>query len=270
MVKVYKEEFELKDIPFADKKLEIEIKLYVKGMMEFMSDADGEGITYIKGKLSVFVMSAISMFAQEGCEYEAIHRRPILPVMVELLNEAGDLEPSFEIKNIYFIEIHPVDEDYKKIIEARKRIKLKETTVSSVNESATAASESTNINQTDTWTCPKCGESARGQFCSSCGTHKSILDNDNNISSNQPDHRRLCPSCGSNLTDRPIRIKFCPKCGKMLSAGVSNKVLDEIKIKFANDEYGKVQAIKYYRDQTGASLSEAKKAVEQVLEKSLI
>ena len=180
MNKVYKETFELKEIPFTDSRLEIDIKLYAKGMMEFASDADEAGITSIKEKLSGFVMLAIDTFAQEGCEYEAIHRQPILPVIIELLDKAGNTEPSFEVKNMYFTELHPADEDYKKIIEARKRIKPKE---------------------------------------------------------------------------EPV------------STGASNPVLDEIKTKLANGEFGKVEAIKYYVAQTGVGLAEAKKEVEQILGK---
>ena len=49
---------------------------------------------------------------------------------------------------------------------------------------------------TDTWTCPKCGAQASGNFCSKCGTKKPESD------------KWYCPNCGQENT-----VNFCSKCG---------------------------------------------------------
>lgn len=208
MDKVYKKEFELRNIPFPDKKLEIEINLYAKGMMEFMSDADENDIANIIETLSELARLVIGSFALEGRGYEDVHRKPILPAIKELLNKTYGSESSFEIKNMYFTEIHPDDADYKKIIEARKRLRLNEKAVSSANNP-------TITNQVNEWTCHKCGKPARGKFCPSCGTPKQISNGDV-FSANQLKHISSCSLCGLDLTNRPTGIKFCPKCGNKL------------------------------------------------------
>jgi membrane protease subunit (stomatin/prohibitin family) len=49
--------------------------------------------------------------------------------------------------------------------------------------------------QADGWTCPGCGKTAFGKFCTECGTKK-------------PEDGWTCPSCG-----KKNKGKFCAECG---------------------------------------------------------
>lgn len=141
MAKVYRETFELSDIPFSDKNLEIEIKLYAKGIIEFMSDSEEAGRAIVKEQISGRILSAIDMFAQKGCGYEIVHRQPVFSVVKELADKADNTKDIFDIKNIYFTELHPVDADYDRIIQARKGPIPKEVTDQAVQISPSPLDE---------------------------------------------------------------------------------------------------------------------------------
>lgn len=80
----------------------------------------------------------------------------------------------------------------------------------------------------------------------------------------------FCPSCGADISARP-NAKFCTKCGAPLrsAAGVENAASESPLAAHIRQNYTtatKVKAIAYYREQTGAGLAEAKRAVERILE----
>ena len=54
-------------------------------------------------------------------------------------------------------------------------------------------------NSDQKWTCPKCGATCTGNFCTVCGEPKPAMG--------------YCPSCGKPV---PQDAKFCPHCGKQL------------------------------------------------------
>ena len=58
--------------------------------------------------------------------------------------------------------------------------------------------------QTQQWTCPNCGASNTGNFCTNCGTKK-------------PEEKlSFCPNCGAPVPDPSNPPKFCPQCGNRL------------------------------------------------------
>ena len=58
--------------------------------------------------------------------------------------------------------------------------------------------------QTQQWTCPNCGASNTGNFCTNCGTKK-------------PEAKlSFCPNCGAPVPDPSNPPKFCPQCGNRL------------------------------------------------------
>lgn len=79
-----------------------------------------------------------------------------------------------------------------------------------------------------------------------------------------------CPSCGADLSARP-NAKFCTKCGAPLrsAAGAENAATESPLAAYIRRNYTtatKAKAIAYYREQTGAGLADAKRAVEKILE----
>ena len=54
------------------------------------------------------------------------------------------------------------------------------------------------------WTCPQCGASNTGNFCTNCGTKKPEVK------------LSFCPNCGAPIPDPSNPPKFCPQCGNKL------------------------------------------------------
>lgn len=175
MENLYREEFELEKIPFTDKELEIEITLFAKGIVEFTSSADGERISSTKQVLSALIAMIITTLGKDGAGYDDIQRRPFLPFMKEFLAESYEEDVSLELKNIYFTEIHPSDDDYIKIIEAKRLKKQK------------AASSSTAAPSSGSG--PSSEQSANKRICPSC---KADL-------SDRSEGMQFCPKCGAAL-----------------------------------------------------------------------
>lgn len=63
---------------------------------------------------------------------------------------------------------------------------------------------------TSTWTCPQCGITNTGKFCSECGTKK-------------PDASLKCPKCGSPVSPQS---RFCPECGQKLQSEPPSEASD--------------------------------------------
>lgn len=125
MANYFKEEFELERIPFTDNELGIEITLFAKGIVEFTSSAEEERISSIKRDLSALVAMIITTLGKDGVEYDDIQHRPFLPFMKEFLTESYKEDTTLELQNVYFTELHPSDDDYEKIIEAKRLRKQK-------------------------------------------------------------------------------------------------------------------------------------------------
>lgn len=69
----------------------------------------------------------------------------------------------------------------------------------------------------------------------------------------------ICPTCSF---ENPPGIDRCQKCRTLLEVGKSNPVALEGQIRVLLAQGQKIEAIKAYREATGASLAEAKDAVE--------
>ena len=89
----------------------------------------------------------------------------------------------------------------------------------------------------EAWTCPGCGASAAGNFCSKCGTKR-------------PDEGPwLCPGCGTECTEN-----FCPKCGtKRPDAAVpvtaeEDLIRLDLDIAFAKNAYFSTYDVKLFVD----------------------
>ena len=63
---------------------------------------------------------------------------------------------------------------------------------------------------TSTWTCPQCGITNTGKFCSECGTKK-------------PDASLKCPKCGNPVSPQS---RFCPECGQKLQSEPPSEASD--------------------------------------------
>lgn len=63
---------------------------------------------------------------------------------------------------------------------------------------------------TSTWTCPQCGITNTGKFCSECGTKK-------------PDASLKCPKCGNSVSPK---ARFCPECGQKLQSEPPSEASD--------------------------------------------
>lgn len=63
---------------------------------------------------------------------------------------------------------------------------------------------------TSAWTCPQCGITNTGKFCSECGTKK-------------PDASLKCPKCGNPVSPQS---RFCPECGQKLQSEPSSEASD--------------------------------------------
>lgn len=63
---------------------------------------------------------------------------------------------------------------------------------------------------TSTWTCPQCGITNTGKFCSECGTKK-------------PDASLKCPKCGKPVSPQS---RFCPECGQKLQSEPPSEASD--------------------------------------------
>lgn len=63
---------------------------------------------------------------------------------------------------------------------------------------------------TSTWTCPQCGITNTGKFCSECGTKK-------------PDASLKCPKCGKPVSPQS---RFCPECGQKLQSEPPSELSD--------------------------------------------
>lgn len=209
---IYREEFELKEIPYDDKTLGISITLYTKGVAEFQSDGDSVCIAEAKDILPGFMLSVLGLLAQEGCGYGDIHRQDIFPATKKLFDKTNKTDLSFEIKKVYFTEIYPSDADYPRIIEAIKENKTKEKNISEkvgvVNEASDDRKAAKADSAAKIWICPKCGKQSDTKFCSSCGTSREKQAGGELL--------KKCPSCGKNLAERPD-IRFCPVCGTSLN-----------------------------------------------------
>jgi ribosomal protein L7/L12 len=75
---------------------------------------------------------------------------------------------------------------------------------------------------------------------------------------------RCCPFCNH---ENPVGIRLCPNCGAALPESIgSAQALEEWKqeIRALLGEGQKIQAIKVYRERTGAGLGQAKEAVEAI------
>lgn len=158
MANYYKEEFELEQIPFTDKELGIEITLFAKGIVEFTSSAEEERISSIKRDLSALISMIIATLGKDGVEYDDIQHRPFLPFMKEFLTESYKEDTTLELQNVYFTELHPSDDDYEKIIEAKRLRKQK---------AAKRICPSCNVDLSDCPEgirfCPKCGAALSAQ-----------------------------------------------------------------------------------------------------------
>ena len=63
---------------------------------------------------------------------------------------------------------------------------------------------------TSTWTCPQCGITNTGKFCSECGTKK-------------PDASLKCPKCGKPVSPQS---RFCQECGQKLQSEPPSEASD--------------------------------------------
>ena len=63
----------------------------------------------------------------------------------------------------------------------------------------------------DAWTCPNCGKTAKGKFCTECGTKRPAAADG-----------WTCPSCGA-----VNKGKFCAECGTKKPAGVPQYKCDK-------------------------------------------
>lgn len=64
-------------------------------------------------------------------------------------------------------------------------------------EPQNANTQTTKVEEKDTWTCPNCGKTRDGKFCSECGAKKP--------------KKKFCTQCGKELNENS---KFCSECGK--------------------------------------------------------
>lgn len=83
--------------------------------------------------------------------------------------------------------------------------------------------------------------------------------------------RHVCPNCGNDLTDNSSAV-FCSVCGTKLEPPKTQPagrtpVEEYILANFSEVE--KVEAIKYYMQETGVGLAAAKAAVEQLYKKDI-
>lgn len=83
--------------------------------------------------------------------------------------------------------------------------------------------------------------------------------------------RRVCPNCGKDLTNDP-KATFCNACGAKLGpppaqSAPRTPTEEYILSHFSKTE--KIEAIKYYMQETGANLSTAKAAVEQLFKRDV-
>ena len=85
--------------------------------------------------------------------------------------------------------------------------------------------------------------------------------------------RRVCPGCGKDYTNNSSAV-FCSECGTRLAPPTEQPAVrartpveEYILANFSETE--KIEAIKYYRQETGAGLAEAKSAVEELFKKDV-
>src|SRR5262245_51417382 len=79
---------------------------------------------------------------------------------------------------------------------------------------------------------------------------------------NRSDPMRCCPFCNH---ENPVGIRLCPNCGATPPESIgSAQPLEEWEqeVRALLGEGQKIQAIKLYRERTGAGLRQAKEAVE--------
>ena len=101
---IYKEDFEIKELPIIDKELGLDITLYAKGMVEFASDTDDLNIERSKQRLLSAIIMAVKSYAEAGNGYETISRKVLFPTIKDMFAKFDESVGSIELNKIYFIK----------------------------------------------------------------------------------------------------------------------------------------------------------------------
>lgn len=149
------EHFEIKEVPITDSALGIDIRMYVKGVLRYTYDEE------INETVRVQIKEAISLslatLAKEGCGYEMLSHKPLDSSVMNFMNVSG-----FHVEKIYFTEIHPIESELSRIIEAKKALK---------NSPPDATKNNT--------------QEGRVNYCNACGYDLT----------KRPDGIKFCPMC---------------------------------------------------------------------------
>lgn len=68
------------------------------------------------------------------------------------------------------------------------------------NDSSNTSNTNNSNENIDKWECPNCKKTAKGKFCSNCG-------------SKRPSNEKYCTKCGNKVEND---VNFCPKCGNKI------------------------------------------------------
>ncbi len=85
--------------------------------------------------------------------------------------------------------------------------------------------------------------------------------------------RRLCPTCGRDVTDVPPTQTYCPGCGVRLAPAPEapktyTPLEEDILANFS--QYERLEAVQYYRRATGADAATARDAVAKLYKRDLM
>lgn len=156
-------DFAFNNLSYHDHPLEITVSMTVKGYISYtISDEAAPD----EAKLKEAVSQAVLELSDHDISYDMIHRER--STVLQTIQEHMDLYGVEAILDLSFTEIHPADQDFLRIAEARRRIAenmIQEEEDGSVSESEVS----------DTWICSKCGTEVEGNFCRKCGTPRGSL-----------------------------------------------------------------------------------------------
>ena len=115
-----KRDFSLEGIVYQDKTLGITISLVVRGHIEFTCEADAETAKKTSDELITNFLAVLNMLSEAGTGYEELPAQDYLPFMKEMFDHDPELAAELEIISYKILEIHPAEEDYARILQARR------------------------------------------------------------------------------------------------------------------------------------------------------